>query len=204
MINFLLMYWAKLLKKSRGKSVRDSRIHPTARIGSGSQVYDSQLGRYSYCGYDCVIVCTDVGEFTSIAENVRIGLVEHPTEWISSSCVFYQSKGLIKKKFSVFPLPETPRTTIGSDVWIGHSVLIKAGVQVGDGAVIAMGAVVTKDVLPYSIVGGVPAKEIKKRFSDETIQTLLASAWWERTDEEISKAAPYVQQPLRFLEELNQ
>lgn len=75
---------------------------------------------------------------------------------------------------------------IGSDVWIGYEAVIFAGVTIGDGAIIGTRAVVTKDVPPYTIVGGVPAKPIRKRFSDETISALLTTRWWDWSEEKIA------------------
>jgi len=82
---------------------------------------------------------------------------------------------------------------IGSDVWIGYEAVILAGVTIGDGAVIAARAVVTKDVPPYTIAGGVPAKPIRRRFSDEAISTLLALKWWDWPPEKVSAAIPAIQ-----------
>ncbi len=76
---------------------------------------------------------------------------------------------------------------IGNDVWIGYEAIIMAGVTVGDGAIIGTRAVVTKDVPPYTIVGGVPAKVIRKRFSDDVISTLLEAKWWDWPEEKIKK-----------------
>lgn len=82
---------------------------------------------------------------------------------------------------------------IGNDVWIGYEAVILAGVSIGDGAIIGTRAVVTKDVPPYTIVGGVPAKPIKKRFSDETISSLLSIQWWNWSKEKISKNIKAIQ-----------
>ena len=82
---------------------------------------------------------------------------------------------------------------IGNDVWIGYDAIIMAGVTIGDGAIIATRAVVTKDVPPYTIVGGVPAKIIRKRFSDEVIEELLKQKWWDLPNEEILKRIKYIQ-----------
>ena len=75
---------------------------------------------------------------------------------------------------------------IGNDVWIGYEASILAGVTIGDGAIIGTRAVVTKDVPPYTIVGGVPARQIRKRFSDEVISTLLTLKWWDWSEERIA------------------
>lgn len=82
---------------------------------------------------------------------------------------------------------------IGNDVWIGYEAVILAGVSIGDGAIIGARAVVTKDVPPYTIVGGVPAKPIKKRFSDETISSLLSIQWWNWSKEKISENIKAIQ-----------
>ena len=82
---------------------------------------------------------------------------------------------------------------IGSDVWIGYEAVILAGVTVGHGAIIGTRAVVTKDVPPYTIVGGVPAKPIRKRFADDVIEKLLALRWWDWPAEKIRQCLPYIQ-----------
>ena len=82
---------------------------------------------------------------------------------------------------------------IGNDVWIGYEAVILAGVTIGDGAIIGTRAVVTKDVPPYTIVGGVPAKPIKKRFSEEIISKLLDIQWWNWSDEKIAKNIKAIQ-----------
>jgi len=111
-----------------------------------------------------------------------IGLGEHPSkDFVSTHPMFYstigQSNPVIVEK-SLFD--EFPTTVIGNDVWIGARAVLKTGVKIGDGAIVAAGAIVVNDVEPYSIVGGVPAKHIRYRFSQEQIGTLLESRWWEK------------------------
>ncbi len=84
---------------------------------------------------------------------------------------------------------------IGNDVWIGSNVIILSGVHIGDGAVICAGSVVTKDIEPYSIAGGVPAKQIRKRFTDEAVEKLLQIQWWNWEEEEIKKWIPLLSSP---------
>ena len=91
------------------------------------------------------------------------------------------------------------RTSVGHDVWIGEGAFIKAGVCIGTGAVVGMGAVVTKDVPPYAIVAGNPARVIRKRFSDEMIQSLLATAWWDKGDAELTLLGSYINDPDEFI-----
>jgi acetyltransferase-like isoleucine patch superfamily enzyme len=119
-----------------------------------------------------------IGDFSSIAENVTILLGgNHPTDWISSfpfGIVFDE----FKEKHYNYPKSSKGSVIIGNDVWIGLNTTILSGVTIGDGAIVAAGSIVTKNVEPYAIVGGNPAKVIKKRFSDEAISKLLTIQWW--------------------------
>ncbi|HSH65656.1 MAG TPA: CatB-related O-acetyltransferase, partial [Bacteroidia bacterium] len=122
-------------------------------------------------------------KFTCIGPNVVTGMGAHPSSgFVSSHPLFYstmgQASGLVIVEKNLFE--EFPRTTIGNDVWIGNNAIIKYGIKIGDGAIIGSGAVVTKDVEPYSIVGGVPAKVIKYRFKPEQIEFLHKTKWWNR------------------------
>lgn len=182
-------YIAKALKKLRGSSVLNSHIHKSSKIESGSTIVNTNMGKHSFCGYDCEIINVDIGNYVSIANNVIIGGAMHPMDWVSMSPAFYYGRDSIKKKFAEFPRPEDKRVVVGSDTWIGNYSLIKQGVEIGVGAVIGMGSVVTKNVGPYEIWAGTPAKFIKKRFDDETIEKLLKSEWWLKEDSEIEKIA---------------
>ncbi|MFM7456864.1 MAG: CatB-related O-acetyltransferase, partial [Vulcanococcus sp.] len=132
---------------------------------------------------------TEIGSFCSIANNVKIGGGKHPIDWASTSPVFYKGRDSVTKKFSIFERDQVMITKIEHDVWIGEGCIIKQGVIIGVGSVIGMGSVVTKDVEPYSIVGGVPAKHIKYRFSKEIITKLIQSEWWLLDDEKLNQAA---------------
>ncbi|WP_136483226.1 CatB-related O-acetyltransferase [Vibrio sp. H11] len=130
-----------------------------------------------------------IGRFCSIADKVTIGPSEHPTDWLSTSMMQYQTnlhgwKNMFLECGIPYhePIdryrPRIPPVEIGNDVWIGAHVFIKAGVKIGDGAIISAGSVVIKDVPAYSIVGGVPAKVIKYRFNSEIIKRLVDIQWW--------------------------
>jgi acetyltransferase-like isoleucine patch superfamily enzyme len=196
--------WARLCKKIRGSAVINSRFHKTSKIEAGSNIINTTFGRYSFCGYDCTIVNCDVGAFCSIASNVIIGGARHPMEWVSMSPVFYKGRDSITKKFSNHNRGSEKRTSIGNDVWIGENALIKAGVRIGDGVVIGMGSVVTKDVPPYAIVAGCPAKVIRKRFDDHIIDKLLKIKWWDFDEVFLQKYAKYVMCPDDFIREVEQ
>jgi acetyltransferase-like isoleucine patch superfamily enzyme len=131
-----------------------------------------------------------VGAFRSIADDVRIFLGgEHRVDWVTTYpfCVFWEAAKHI---------PGHPSSKgdviIGNDVWIGHGATILSGIRVGDGAVIGAYSVVTKDVRPYHIVSGNPARRIRQRFDDATVGRLLGIAWWQWEDSRIQKAIPYL------------
>lgn len=124
-----------------------------------------------------------VGRYTSIGRHVEIGLTDHPTTWLSTTARQYNAHYLGWERWTGKSVTtrghEISRPVfIGNDVWIGDHAIVMGGVKIGDGAVVAAGAVVTKDVPPYAIVGGVPARVIKFRFSDATICALQDLAWW--------------------------
>lgn len=195
----LLFLWAKGLKKIKGSAIRNSKIDPTSKIESGSNVVDTIMEKHSFCGYNCEIVNAHIGSFCSIANGVIIGGGMHPYNWVSMSPVFYEGRDSVKAKFSEHKRDSVKKTIIGHDVWIGQNALIKQGVKIGIGAVVGMGSVVTKDVPPYTIVGGVPAKEIKKRFSEKVTLDLLDSKWWELNDKKLSSFASYFKDPNEFI-----
>lgn len=194
--------WSKILKKLRGSAIKNSIIHHTSKVESGSNILNTTMQKHSFCGYDCEILNCNIGSFCSIANGVKIGGGMHPYSWVSSSPVFYEGRDSVKAKFYEH-IREAPKTTnIGHDVWIGQNAMIKQGVTIGTGAVIGMGSVVTKDVEPYCIVAGTPAKIIKMRFSEEVVQKLLDSEWWNFSDEKLSKYGHSMNNPSEFLKKI--
>lgn len=200
----LVYLWSKMLRRLRGAAVRNSIVHPTSTVEPGSSFVDGTMGRHSFCGYDCEISGADIGHFCSIANQVVVGGGRHPVDWAGMSPVFYEGRDSVAKKFSTFPRPSPQRTSIGSDVWIGYSAIIMQGVTIGDGAVIGAGSVVTRDVPPYAIVGGSPARLIRYRFDGPLREALLASRWWDRSDAVLERCADQIRDPARFLKQLNQ
>lgn len=194
---------AKIIKKIQPSAVKSVEFEKPCAVEGGCTVIDSKFGRYSYCGYDCKIYNCEIGRFTSIADNVTIGLSSHPLQWVSTSPAFYRGKDSIPKDLAQLDYDPSPaKTVIGNDVWIGQGVTISAGVTVGDGAVLATDSVVTKDVAPYTIVGGVPAKPIKMRFSEELASRMLTSVWWERDPKLLKKLSHLMNDPEKFLDAL--
>lgn len=193
--------WARSVKKFRPSAIRDSRIDRTSRIESGSTVVNSTLQRHSFCGYDCTLLNCDIGAFCSIATRVSIGGVAHPMHYVSTSPAFLSHRDSIRTKFARHEFLPTIRTTIGNDVWIGEGSFVKAGVTIGDGAVVGMGSVVTKDVPPYAVVAGNPARFLRSRFNEETIKALLELAWWDKPDDELRRLAARFDSPEAMLAE---
>jgi acetyltransferase-like isoleucine patch superfamily enzyme len=157
------------------------------------------IGAFSYIvsGFMCGV---NIGRYCSFGENVQIGRQNHPKTWLSTSPFTYMNNINImslpedlKKHCSckpmVFSEPPTKLniTNIENDIWIGHGAIINAGVKISSGAIIASGSVVTKDVNPYAIVGGNPAKLIRFRFEDHIVEKLIESAWWDYSPDIISR-----------------
>ena len=146
---------------------------------------EAVIGKHSYYGPGCFVEpgMVHIGSFCSIADRVALGLTQHPIQFLSSHPFQYMKWENLKNP--VHKWTWNAPTSIGNDVWIGHNACVMGGVSIGDGAVIAANAVVTKDVPPYAIVGGVPAKIIRYRFHEQTIADLLELKWWDLPDEAI-------------------
>lgn len=189
----------------------DSSFEGEARIGTQTR-FDGQMGRCSYIGEQCSLNEAKIGRYCSISSFVRSYAGEHPLHHVSTSPVFYstlrqcgityadrqrfdEASKCVEGRYSV---------VIGDDVWIGAGAAILGGVRIETGAVIAAGAVVTHDVPPYAIVGGVPAKAIGKRFDDALAARLLASRWWELPEDVLCTHADCFDNPAAFLSRLEQ
>lgn len=190
-----LLKQKKIYSQNKGKNLivglecvlNETEFGKNNFIGNQTFFSNSSIGDYSYIGTKSSIFMTKIGKFCSIASGVKIVLGSHPTHLISLHPTFYANN----KPFETFSdktyFQEYYEVEIGNDVWIGDDVVIPGGVRIGDGAVIAARAVVTKDVEPYSVVGGVPAKHIKYRFSEDNIELLKEFKWWNKDEEWLRK-----------------
>lgn len=185
-------------------AITNSILAEHTKICSGTQVNDSWIDRYSYVGHECFLLNVRVGRFTSIADDCRIGGATHPMERVSMSPVFHAGKNVLKKNFSQFAPVVTPETRVGADVWIGAGSIVVSGVSIGTGAVVGAGSVVTKDIGPYEVWAGVPARKIRSRFDPDVMEGLLRSQWWDWEDERIARYAASFEDPAVFLEKLRQ
>ncbi len=185
------------LRLGVGQSIpRMSRFESPCSIKWMALHGDFYIGAYSYAVSGFFLNCK-IGRYCSIGESVQIGRGAHPFHWVSTSPFFYTGYGNVLDETDQFvidkfllseinvsdfiagsQIQKVPETIIENDVWIGHGAFLKPGVTVHSGSVIAAYAVVTKDVPAFSIVAGNPAKIVRMRFSDEIIEKLLSSQWW--------------------------
>ena len=164
--------------------IGDSQIEPWVKIQKQCYFYNCKIGSYTYFAGFNSVMNTEIGKFCSIGSFVSIGPGKHPIEFVSTSPVFFSEHKQCGTTFADKSYyREMGNVKIGNDVWIGANAVIFDDIIIGDGAVIAAGAIVTKNVEPYSIVGGVPAKVIKKRFTDEVIDKLLNFKWWDKGED---------------------
>ena len=174
-----------------------SRVDRRGKINRFAKIVSSRIGRYSYVGVGSWVIHAEVGNFCSIANEVNIGLAKHSLDYLSTSPIFTEKKNgtghsWVEKNCFV----PSEQTIIGNDVWIGYRAIIRGGVKVGDGAIIGAGAMVTKDVPAYAIVGGVPAKIIRYRYSQDMIERLEQVKWWEMKDKDLRERLSVFQHKL--------
>ncbi len=201
----VLLYFLKKIQ-----FIKKRRNFQSALLGTNSVIFkncflqNSIIGSYTYVQTNSTLINVQVGKFCSIASNVHIGLLDHPLNRVSTSPVFYDNSQPLPFFFTSTKTYNSTNvnTFIQDDVWIGQGSLVLAGVNIGVGAVVGAGAVVTKNVDPYSVVVGVPAKHIKFRFEPEVRERLLKSEWWKLDENSLMMLAPFMIDPVVFLAEL--
>ncbi len=165
-----------------GCSLTNSTFGAWVEIGADTRVANSHFGDYSYCDRMCDIANAEIGKFANIASSVRVGATDHPMEKASLHHFLYRSASYwedAEDDADWFQHRKSRRAVIGHDTWIGHGALIKPEVTIGHGAVVASGAVVTKDVAPYTIVGGNTARLIRRRYPEQVADRMMALGWWD-------------------------
>lgn len=198
------LYW-QAMNRIRGTMVEGASVSPRASIGRraiirrGAEIYaDVVLGDYSYIsGPRTYVEAARIGKFCSIARQVVIGPGDHDLTSVTThpfpiSPVYGGLTRLAKKEV------QKSAPVIGNDVWIGINSIIMRGVTIGDGAVVAANSVVTRDVAPYTIVGGVPARFLKCRFPQNVAEALQRSRWWDWSDSVLSERIGEFRSPEDF------
>ena len=174
-----------------GCKIVNSTFGAWCEVGQGSNVLNSTFEDYAYCARLSDIANTTVGKFANIAALTRIGPTDHPMENASLHHFMYRSASYwddVPDDADFMAHRASRRTVIGPDTWLGHGAIVKPEVTIGAGAIVASGAVVTKDVAPYMIVAGVPATPLRARFSATIADRLLALAWWDWSHDRLRAA----------------
>lgn len=172
-------------------TVKDSVLGRYTEVRERTRFVESSLGDYSYIVEDGHVWCAEIGKFANIAAAVRINATNHPMERATQHHFTYRSSNYwddAEDDDGFFAWRRENKVMIGPDTWFGHGAIILPGVTVGTGAVVAAGAVVTRDVAPYTIVGGSPAKLIRRRFPEPVAESLLGIAWWDWSHEALRAA----------------
>ncbi|MEM0988184.1 MAG: chloramphenicol acetyltransferase [Pseudomonadota bacterium] len=181
---------------------QDPLIHPTAQVTDctfgrycevmeGAQLLEVEMGDYSYCAHGADIWSSRIGKFANIAAATRINPGNHPMDRSTMHHFMYRSAQYWPDEpddLTFFDWRRSFSCEIGHDTWLGHGAIVLPGRKIGDGAVVGAGAVVTKDVGPFEIWAGNPARLIRRRFSVEIAERLTALAWWDWPHEAISRA----------------
>ncbi len=179
-------YLHGIMRLNPGARIIKSTIRGPLFLNKNSQVGpDVDVGKYSGMNESCFIARATMGAFCAIGARTAINPFNHPSDWLSINEFQYHPNSFdwVDEYNDFVRLERTPdmfkHVTVGNDVWTGHNVNVMAGVSVGDGAIIAAGSVVTKDVPPYAVVAGVPATIKRFRFPERTVERLLRLKWWD-------------------------
>lgn len=215
--NPLTVWFAKLIKskileyKNRDKFLKIGYMSnaTNCKFGLYNTIYNEvslsnvSLGDFTYIAGNTNISRTTIGKFCSIGPDCKVGLGKHPSkDFVSTHPIFFSTLRQAQVSFADRNyFEEFADIKIGNDVWLGANIIVVDGVNIGDGAIVAAGSVVTKDIPPYAIIGGVPAKIIKYRFEQEEIKRLLEMRWWDMDIESIKDNFKKFHNVKRFLNE---
>jgi virginiamycin A acetyltransferase len=168
--------------------IKDSDIDKKAYVNGPTKIINTTVGKGTYIAANAIIVDTTIGKFCSIGPNLLCGWGIHPLNGISTSPVFYSTKKQVGYTYSkTDKVEETKPIHIGNDVFIGSDVVILDGVEIGNGAVIGANITVYKNVPPYAVVVGNPMQIIKYRFTEDIIERLEKSEWWNSSEDVLQK-----------------
>ncbi len=196
------------LRLHHGVNIRGSVFESYNSIGRNTTFIFSSIGIGSYIGSDCFFSRTIVGKYCSLGNEIKIVLGKHPSsDWISTHPSFFSTSNqagftfVSEQVYCELPICKNSDKylIIGNDVWIGSRATLLGGITIGDGAIIAAGAVVVNNVPPYAIVGGVPAKIIKYRFTQPFINQLLDFQWWNKPFEWVQQKSLFFCKPDLFI-----
>lgn len=189
-VRFRYIYLKNGVKVNKNTSF-ESSPKCYVKIGGRTELLSASIGNYTLIGANNKLSNTKIGRFCSLGSNISVINAFHPTSgFVSTNPAFYSLNkqcGITfvnRQKFEEHrSVDNNYSVIIGNDVWIGHNVTIIAGITIGDGSIIGANALVTKDVPPFAIVGGVPAKVIRYRFDDESRTRIYNSKWWDNSYE---------------------
>jgi phosphonate metabolism protein (transferase hexapeptide repeat family) len=161
--------------------LRDARLGAWTEVGARCVLTEVELGDYAYVVHDTQITYASIGRFCSIASHCRINPGNHPLDRVALNHFTYRASayGLGEDEAGFFDWRRSHRVTLGPDVWLGHGVVVLPGVTIGAGAAIGAGAIVTKDVPPFAVAAGNPARLLRFRFTRPVIESLLRIGWWD-------------------------
>ncbi|MFW5900174.1 MAG: DapH/DapD/GlmU-related protein [Halodesulfurarchaeum sp.] len=170
-------------------AISESELGAWTEIRRNCRLNESTLGDYTYLMERVQLDYTTIGKFGNVASEARLGPTNHPIDRPTAHHFTYRAEmyDLGEDDASVFEWRADQPVTVGHDVWIGHAATVLPGVEISNGAVVAAGAVVTRDVDPYMIVAGVPAEPIRRRFPEETAARIEATEWWHWDHDELAE-----------------
>lgn len=173
--------------------VSDSQLGAWTAVGARTTIAESSLGDYSYVMNDANVIYSEIGKFCSIAAFARINPGNHPLERAALHHFTYRSRSYELAEDDdreFFDRRRASKVVLGHDVWIGHGAVVLPGVKIGSGAAIGAASVVSKDVPPFAVVAGVPAKVIRFRFDGDVQAGLMRLCWWDWPRERLAAALP--------------